>query len=244
MGFSKYENDTFEKWEGWLQRMGRDVLWLRETHHIWTQVSEMVDGNPEIRKPEFFMGWLFDLVSVFVAVGIRRQCDKDKKAITLGRLLEDLANQAPVMSRERFRSLWASDPLDRADKVFDGYAGTGQPHIDADSVRQDLEAVLDRSERLRKYVDRHIAHQDHRGVQEGEVPTTGDAWEVLEEIGALYQKYYLLLTGNSLMNTVPHIQENWKLPFLVPWAPNDGLLDFIRRREAGEIPGMKPPHEF
>lgn len=223
-------------WEDWIERIWLDVCWLRDTESVWNELIDMVETNPEIPEPGPFLDWIRDLYAVFVAVGIRRQADPGNEnfadVVTLRRLLDDIAEHPEQISREAYIARYDPDRwlIKQGHAVFDRYAGFGGAFVDPAVVRADVAKLKSVTGNVSKYVNKHVAHHSEQAPKQ--MPRYKDLTKSLNEISELLKRYYLLVKVATLVSTTPTRQENWKLPFLVPWAPNPQLLDAVRRSAA------------
>jgi hypothetical protein len=109
------EDDLYAKWVKWLETIGN------ETHTLWLYrdyqrgLSEMTQANNDIPPTTFFhaLGVWYAAAQM---TGIRRQLDRDKRSVSLWRLLTDIAAHPEVMTRERHVSVWFDDDDDEIDR--------------------------------------------------------------------------------------------------------------------------------
>jgi hypothetical protein len=78
------------------------------------------------------------------------------------------------------------------------------------------------SERVRKYVDRHLAHHDRDPLSE--LPTFAELNAAVDGLGDLFQRYAALLTNSHWVTLVPVVQYNWLAVFLEPWIKHEAVL--------------------
>ena len=85
------------------------------------------------------------------------------------------------------------------------------------SQRRDLAALHGAAEKVRQYVNQHVAH-DQAEPTMTDLPTFGDLHDAIDGIGEIFQKYAVMLTGGwNLLE--PVIQDDWKAIFREPWIP-------------------------
>jgi hypothetical protein len=81
-------------------------------------------------------------------------------------------------------------------------------------VKKDLSDLEDEAAVVKRYANKVVAHQ----TAEAATATIRDVNRALEHIDTLLQKYYALLTGNSLVGAEPTIAVPWRQAFRVPWS--------------------------
>ena len=112
--------------------------------------------------------------------------------------------------------------------TFDKFAGPGGEHVDAEIIAADLSRLDAATEKVKTFVDKHLAHSDDQASVSLTFQELSDS---LEEVSELIRRYYLLVHGSSLLSTIPTKQYDWLRPLLVPWAPNDRTLRLLRAED-------------
>jgi hypothetical protein len=70
---------------------------------------------------------------------------------------------------------------------------------------------------VERYANEAVAHlADER---RHDAPTFADLNAAIDSIGALMQRYSLLLKAHSVVDLEPAIQHDWKAPFRQAWIP-------------------------
>jgi hypothetical protein len=133
--------------------------------------------------------------------------DRDSNSYTFANLLVDVANNAPHMSRQRLRHMYAeqyrnalqsirNQMIRHADEVFDRHAGIGVEQLSRAKVDADLMAIQAAVEPVKDLVDRVIAHDDKRPtVRQCTFGELDLAVQILEE---KFATYHVLITGQSV----------------------------------------------
>ena len=150
-------------------------------------------------------------------MGLRRQLKIHPDSVSLAGLLDDMAANSMLLSRRRFVGLYPAVQQKHADSVFDKYAGLGAAHVDAASVRADVDKLGSLTQRCEEYADRLVAHHDRRGISA--TPTYQELNEAMDFTESLLRKYYLLLRADSLASVTPTFLYPWKRIFEVAWLP-------------------------
>ena len=137
--------------------------------------------------------------------------------VSLARLLADIAEHPASASRHRYVSLYPRGMQWVGDREFDKFAGESGDHVEAEAVRQDLELLRRKSDAIRRYVNKRIAHHEESPPPSFVTPTFSDLDEAIDTLGTLFRRYALMLTAvdRSVMTPVP--QYDWLAPFRIPW---------------------------
>jgi len=186
----------FDKWEGWLQIIYDDMVHQAGSRTVFRETGEIIRANPDICKESAFLEFLEQWYVDSIVMGLRRQLKVHPDSVSLAGLLDDIATNGTLLSRQRFVALYPTAEQRRAHKAFDKHAGAGAAHVHAVSVRADIDKLKSRAQRCEEYADRLVAHRDKRGVPHP--PTYRELNEAIDFMEGLLQKYYLLLRGDSL----------------------------------------------
>jgi len=209
-----------EKWERWLQVIYDDMVDQATSRTVFRETAAIIVGNPHIPKDSDFWDFLGQWYVDSTVMGLRRQIKVSPDGISLAGLLEDIAANPGLLSRERFVGLYPAGEQARANTAFDKHVGPGLTNIDPAGVRVDIDKLKTLAAGCEEYADRFVAHRDRRGLLT--VPTHAELDEALGLAGRLLQKYYLLLRGNSLVSVSAKLLLPWKRVFEMPWAPLPG----------------------
>ena len=223
--------ELIEPWERWLTRAYNEVVVLRDYEASWDELVDVVKANRAIPQPNHVMDFIRELYGVAVAVGIRRQSDADRqgRVANLRHVISDICEHPGVITRASFVARYEEFMREVGHKTFDGFAGAGGAQIDAGIVAADLEKLDAATEKVKTFVDKHLAHSDDQATAS---LTFQDLSDALGEVSELIRRYYLLVHGSSLLSTVPTKQYDWLRPLLVPWAPDDRMLRLLRAEDS------------
>lgn len=216
------DNDAlFNKWNGWLETIKKDTINLFINRHIFWEVQKIIEANPKIHLPSTFYRWMGSMYAVYMSIGLRRQADKDSRAISFYRLLKEIESQAGVVSRERYIALCQDKGLrtEVADREFDRLAGIGRPHIDPSMVNEDRAQLIEQTKDMKNYVDKRVAHYDRQ--RPTSLPTYADVDECLNFVETLLIKYLAVLRAESYQTIDPVWQYDWKEIFRHAWIPSE-----------------------
>jgi hypothetical protein len=185
----------------------------------WNEVGAILDANGQL-PDSYWWEFMRDTYATTQAVAVRRQADTDPRAASLAKLIEEIRDDPSRMTRAHWLDHWkAGVPIARAigeaswNTNFAGAVGT---HLDPAIPAADFDALQAAASRVKKYVDRHVAHSDGRPSSVAVTATLTEVHEAIDVIGGLFQRYFNLLTGNSTQ-VVPVIPHDWKVVFRQPW---------------------------
>ena len=101
------------------------------------------------------------------------------------------------------------------DEFTERFAGATGTYADPQLIDRNLERLATSAADIKDYVDRHLAHSDQNPM--AALPTFELLNGAIDQLGAMFKKYALLLTGSSWGTLVPVIQYDWLAPFKEPW---------------------------
>ncbi|HXS34157.1 MAG TPA: hypothetical protein VN758_10345 [Solirubrobacterales bacterium] len=120
----------------------------------------------------------------------------------------------------------------------DNLGGSVGHHIDPSITAADLAELREGSEKVRRYVDKHVAHFDASVIGRGpppapkksgsELPTLNEVHDAIDLVGTLFKKYSQLFTAADIIELTPVLQHDWKTVFRVQWLPNLELPEPVR----------------
>ncbi len=159
--------------------------------------------------------------SAAAPIAVRRQVDRRRRTISFARLLDSIQRKPKVLSRARFVSLY-SDPVLReqmADRDFDKFAGPGNPYVDRDMVRLDLEKLMAKAKKVKEFADTRVAHYSQSALEN--LPTFADLDDCIVFMEKLLKKYLLLFRAQAYLEILPVWQYDWKEIFREPWIRSE-----------------------
>jgi hypothetical protein len=151
--------------------------------------------------PSYFMSWIVTNYVCAATVGVRRLCDHSAGAGSLTMLLRDMVQHPGVARR----------------------CVTGQS-VPAREIRADRRALREATERIRKLVNKRVAHSDKPGSIR-RPPTYADldnAFDALDRLGA---KYVNIATGSGWVTCKSQRQYDWYDVLTFAWLPERGAQD-------------------
>lgn len=187
---------------------------FRDTTDILQQ-NQRLNMSPDAG---YWYEWLRTVYAHYIVMAVRRELDRGADAPNLFRLLHEIARQPQVLSRARYKALLPQSDLTREfginfwDRPFTEMAGPGD-FIDTAIVKRDLDELDRQAKLVILYANRIVAHRTPQSV-----PTTlrhvNDSLETIERI---LQKYYVLLTGRTLIAAEPSVLVTWQRAFREAW---------------------------
>lgn len=224
------------RWKRWLDVIGNEIGWLLTSHDIFDDIQKIVKDNVNIQSPGLIYRWITVNYSVRVSVTIRRLTDRDKRTISLYRLIQDISQNPHVITRDYFVSKYSKDmqELDCANSDFNHFANKKSREVSQYKLQKDMNRLLSDTKRIRTFTDKWIAHFDtdrRRYV----VPTYLDVSNALQDIDRIYCRYCLLLTCSGLITRKPALQYDWKEPLRHPWIEMSDKVKNWRLRQGKAV---------
>jgi len=214
------------RWKKWGDHLERIIQETYRTHHY----RQLYRGLAEITQAgNLPASAIFDAFGIWYVTtqtsSVRRQLDRRKGTVSLWRLLDDIARNPHVASRERHVALWVANTpqpvLDEAHANFDRFAGgRDRDRIDAAHVRADLHQLKAVGDVVERYANEAVAHTSIEETRT--VLTYAELNAAIEQIGGLVKKYASLLKATILWQLEPVIQHDWKALFRQAWIPAEG----------------------
>ena len=172
--------------------------------------------------------------------------DRRNRSLSLTRLLEEVRQNTRIISRQRFVDIYARklmgpgaqedshsdqtgsrergayalsrvEAAEIASSCFDKYAGAGSTHLSTDQVERDLCELSSKTEKVRAFADKKIAHLDQKPPTE--LPTFDELDECIAFLEHLVLKYEMLFEASAPPTLLPTWQYDWKAIFYQPWIP-------------------------
>ncbi len=207
---------VYLRWKRWLRCIYDEIVEMALDRHVYREVQAMIASNPELQVPSVFYSWMNRAYVADMAVAIRRQTDKDSRSISLLRLIQDVRDHPEVISRRRYVGLYRSGRMRTlGNRSFEHYAKRGTDQINPAVVRKHERELLAAERKLRRFVNRHVAHRSMHPMRH--LPTYGDLDACLDLLERLLKDYKLLIEAAGLSRVVPVVQYDWQKPFRVAW---------------------------
>lgn len=200
---------TFRKWEHWLKRIDEEQLQdLLINHFCFEQFRKVIKLHKASCHRAVLAAWITQGQLAFICIAIRRMTEKQqerkghskkgdqRRIVSLRKLLDDLANHADLLTRERFKRLYSNPVSSKfADRDFDRIAGKGVGSLCKAKIEEDIRDMERKVELLKRLTDKVIAHTEQNRSIIGMPPSYGQLHRLVLWLEKLYRKYHLLIKG-------------------------------------------------
>lgn len=221
------------KWMNWIGdantsgSIERELIDLAVMRKVFCGMQDMVDSNPKLQQPSAFYSVFSQGYRDSVMMFIRRQTERNPNGSGLRVLVGDLKDNCTSITREFFTDHYTKgwvDDFDRKEREKMGieawckYFGNGtSPHLELEKCQDDIDQLDNIYQSLSSWVDKRLAHLDSNPPS-GPVPSYDESEKACDVINDMFIKYYLLLTGSTLM--IQPIQNHpWEEIFRTQWLP-------------------------
>ncbi len=218
---------TYRRWRRWFDNIKNQIFNTHHRRQVYLEVMAMVDANPALQVPSAFYTWMRTVYVYDTTIAVRRLVDRDRRTVSFVKLMDQIADHPEVVTRGRFVARYPRLLRDAGHRDFERFASPTAKTIHRRVIRRHQRELLATAERLKRFVDKHVAHNDRRPMRR--LPTYAELDDSIDLLGRLAQDYSLLLEQSALVEVVPVIQYDWKAPFRVPWiqapttaSPPDG----------------------
>ncbi|MGE3843793.1 MAG: hypothetical protein AB7I50_19650 [Vicinamibacterales bacterium] len=218
------DDEVFARWQERFDRILTELTYVFENRRKFRDIQTMFQTNERLIKIgsqpwEWMLGhWGRDTV-----MAIRRELDDNRNTISLGAILDEMAERPTVLTRRRYFSFApVSADVERVlNEQFDRYgivsptADRMDDHIAPAGIQADRMAMMDAAGEVLEYANRLIAHR----TPINEMPmTVGDVTRAIDAMEPVVKKYFVILTGNTLLGIEPtNMGDDWKEVFTFPW---------------------------
>jgi len=203
-----------KKWIKWVEIIEKEIYFLIMHSHVYDEVGEIIRTNIKIQKPSAFYELLNTGYAALALSTIRRQIKNNNDSISLLRLMKEIVENPELISREYILSFYDLE-IKMGNAEIDTLIGTGRKIIDPLKVEEDLFLLKESTISIEDFVDKRIAHTDIRKVEK--IPTFDELKDAIDIIFKLTQKYYFLISGNTMSSEPPVFQYDWKAIFKEKW---------------------------
>lgn len=135
----------------WYQRAEADVYDLTYARRWWFRLGDVIEYNDALPKEDNFYAVLGDWYAKYLAVGIRRHVDRDRRTYSLRRLIERLGREpdlvlTPLELRDRYPDFMREvADVDRGERLPNGWSNAL------------VKELVVAAEPAKAYVDKHVA---------------------------------------------------------------------------------------
>lgn len=205
-----------DKWNRWLGKIEGEITTLLIYRNVYLKLQKIIHENEALHQPSFFYDFIFNSFAAWAVMCFRRHIKTGNQSISLKNLLIEIKDNAELLSRKYFISLYSQPALQWADKDFDRATGeSGAAHVNPAFVQEDILKLEEVAKTFEPYADKVVAHLDKTSPTE--LPTWDDLKDACVTLEKLILKYRFLLKATS-----PHIlvDENFcdiSILFREPW---------------------------
>lgn len=207
------------KWRRWVLAMRSELTDLYGRKEIFWDLQDVAKENPEILKNGSFFDWMCRNYIAAQAVGVRRFVDQDRKSHSLWRLLYEILEHPHSITRAAHVRMYRNTPIgERLGHLsFDNVVGKGRLELGPAAIRRDLKRLEDASDRIRRFVNKRVAHFTTSGSIR-RLPKLNELDGTLDVIDEVFRKYDLLLTARGSTSSHATRQYDWKQVLWEPWV--------------------------
>jgi hypothetical protein len=190
-----------------------DLLGKRE---IFWELQDVAKKNHKILSPGAFFHWLSTNYIVAITIGARKFVDQSSGSHSLWRMLIEILEHPGSISRRSHTSFYRDTPAGFGNTSFSKIAATKGQFLSEKRVRSDLQTIENASARIRRFVNKRIAHLTPKG-QLRRVPNFNELDAALDTIDQILCKYNLLLRAQGLSSAKATRQYDWTEVLTIPW---------------------------
>lgn len=200
------------RWRRWLPSMKNDLSILLGKREIFWELQEVAQENQRILRHGSFFNWMCTNYIAAVSMEVRRFQDSSRDVRSLWRLLYEIYENPGVVNRRSNRCLYRGvtiDPsFDIANLSFNNVVGKNKDVLPQRDVLKDLRNIESSSDRIRKFVNKRIAHRTPLGELR-RLPIFNELDHSMDTIDRIFCKYNLLLTAEGTESMSATRQYDW-----------------------------------
>lgn len=216
---NKAHDDTYRKWQEWYTEIEKQIMNLLISRQIYEDIVKIVRNNSDVNKKNILYTWLTDIYSSYLLNGIRRSLDTNSKSISFVRMLNEMAENPNILTRDKYISLHYDHADPKGSNViqsqnFSQFSTESSDTIETKLLKNDITKLKKKGKNAKKYVDKNIAHLDEKHRRY--LAPTSQASEYLDLIEEIYLKYHPFFNKRALTSLEPG-GNTWQYLFRVPW---------------------------
>ncbi len=212
------------RWKRWLPGMRRDLTSLLASQEIFWDLQEVAKQNPKVLLPGDFFDWMCSNYVATVSIGIRSFTDQSNGSHSLWRMLYEILENPGIIDRAVHVRMYVPAPgAEYGHSTFDNVVGPGRAFLSQQAIRTDLRRIEDSSERVRRFVNKRIAHRNSPGKIR-RLPRFNEIDAALRTLDEILCKYNLLLTAQGMASLRAAFQHDWRHVLWEPWIPKGSPL--------------------
>ncbi|HEY3324248.1 MAG TPA: hypothetical protein VGP72_27600 [Planctomycetota bacterium] len=225
--------DPIARWCELYDAVELEVCRLAFLHWHYIKLRELILSSRVASGPSTFHRWLAMVYSDAAAVAIRRLVGTGKDEASLPMLLQDIRQDAPLLTQARHVELWRNtygmqsnwdSHLLRCAKGEAKRLFRGRSFLHRESVGEDIGRLAKATEALHLFATRRVAHALWQ-MPVKPVPVASSLKRAVRVIDDLTHKYGLLLKGSATrpFKDFP-ANEDWNDIFRAAWLPANAAV--------------------
>ncbi len=225
-------------WRDWIQgdiaEQVRGIWFKRRAFESWNDIVGFAQLDSS-----FFVEWVNENYLRSLAMVVRSMCDKNKRTRSLYLLLNNIKDEAHILTREWWISRYPDsinteyhyDMYKRYLRAFDNISYEGV-HLDPKIVYQDIQELDKMSDKVRPYANKYVAHLDKDRQKFG--LAMGSLHSAADKLYEIFHRWHDFLC--KVNSSVPSVRQ-WENDFTKPWITREqaGKIVSRRRAEATEL---------
>lgn len=215
----------WQRWRKWLPRMSADLTDMLGKREMFWDLQEVAKENPKILQSGSFFDWMCRNYVVAQTVAIRSFMDQSRDSHSLWRMLFEILEHPGVISRAAHVRMYRNTPLgeELGHMSFNAAVGKDSKQLGQNAIRADMRRLEDVSERVRRFVNKRVAHRTSPG-EIRRLPKFDELDSALEALDEIFCKYNLLLRAQGLTTCHATRQYDWREVLWEPWVMAGGKL--------------------
>lgn len=218
----RIETTVFNRWKTWAEKIKEDLVEVLDDQQTFLGFSNIVQANWDHLSSKHGSRFCFFVrrsYAVHAAAAVRRHLKaKDEDSISLMKLLKQIKKCASQFTYDFYIEQYPLEN-DKTDlpwqkSTFSMFSRDCKV-LSEEIIQKDIDALEALGSKIEDYVDRRIAHLDHRGW-DGNV-TYDDIKVVLDQINEIACRYLSLINASGLVSLERIIAYDWKQVFNSPF---------------------------
>jgi hypothetical protein len=207
------------RWRRWLPTMSSDLSELFRKREIFWELQTVAKENNKVLNPGAFFGWMCNNYVVAVAIQLRAFVDTSKSH-SLWQMLFQILEQPGVIDIEYHSKMYRNSPggIEFGRLCFRNCVGERANVLSTRAIKHDLRTLEDASDKLRRFVNKRIAHRNPKGAIR-RLPTFNEIDSTMDAIDKMFCKDQFLLTASGMESCRATAQYDWRAVLWHAWVP-------------------------
>lgn len=197
-----------ERWRAAIGSIAQQMIEIRFRRRIFAELDdELVRCNQGQGTSLVVDRWLRPMYGDAQLAALRRiTVEDDVRSISLTVLLEEIKLRPEGLSRQHYCDAVAALQVELTDREGDDIFGPGNDHIPPAVIDVYLTDIANDYNRVKVFVDKHVAHTDCEGVDQ---ITWGELDEALDDLEEHLNRIHVPLTGGHLSTDLA-LRTDWR----------------------------------